>query len=343
MIRPLIGLVCLTVVTAAAAEPVRLSTEQLNQTVAGSVIALDTPIGTKIPMRFGTDGLVAGEAGVLAAFLGAAKDRGRWWVANDQLCIKWFRWFESQQRCMQIRAEGTHIFWRQDDGDTGTATLTERAKPEPVKSVAAVARPAPAVAAPKAAEQQVAANTTPAAESPRAAPAEAPAAVAGSVAAAVAGAAEAPVAEAAPAVAEAPAPAPVADTDANAPAVVAAELQSPETVSPARVESPPVATPAPGQAVMPKAPARRAPAAAIAKVAPAVTATAPSPSFRVAGVGEDDMLNIRNGPSEQHAAVGIISPRGRGVRITGACVDEWCPVRHGAMAGWVNRYYLTAE
>ena len=127
MLRRVFGLCCLWTATTAAAEPARLSSEALSATVPGATIALDTPIGTKIPMRFGTDGLVSGEAGVLGSFLGAAKDRGRWWVANDRLCIKWFRWFESEPRCMEISAEGPRITWRQEDGDTGTATLSERA------------------------------------------------------------------------------------------------------------------------------------------------------------------------------------------------------------------------
>jgi uncharacterized protein YraI len=55
------------------------------------------------------------------------------------------------------------------------------------------------------------------------------------------------------------------------------------------------------------------------------------------------MLNVRKGPSEYHEAIGIISPRGRGVMITGNCVGEWCPIRHGFITGWVNRYYLVEE
>ncbi len=103
MLRQIIGIFCLTAATTAlAGEPKKLSSAMLGETVPGSTIALDTPIGTKIPMRFTADGLVTGEAGVLGTYLGAAKDRGRWSVDGDKLCIKWFRWFDSEPRCMEI-------------------------------------------------------------------------------------------------------------------------------------------------------------------------------------------------------------------------------------------------
>jgi SH3-like domain-containing protein len=65
-------------------------------------------------------------------------------------------------------------------------------------------------------------------------------------------------------------------------------------------------------------------------------------TFRVVGVAYDDVLNIRSGPSMGHAIVGVIPPRGRGVRIVGEC-EEWCPVRYNGASGWVNRYFLLAE
>ncbi len=65
--------------------------------------------------------------------------------------------------------------------------------------------------------------------------------------------------------------------------------------------------------------------------------------YRVQGVGYGDALNVRNGPSEYHPAIGTIPAEGRGVEIVGACRDLWCPIRHGRTTGWVNRYYLAEE
>jgi SH3-like domain-containing protein len=68
-----------------------------------------------------------------------------------------------------------------------------------------------------------------------------------------------------------------------------------------------------------------------------------STSFKVAGVEPYDVLNIRNGPSQDHDLVGEISPAAGGIVITGRCVEDWCPIRHRNVSGWVNRYYLAEE
>ena len=75
---------------------------------------------------------MSGEAGPLASTLGAAHDRGRWWINNDRLCVKWFRWFEAQTRCITVEHEGAKIYWREEGGESGTATIT-KSSPEPAK------------------------------------------------------------------------------------------------------------------------------------------------------------------------------------------------------------------
>ena len=80
------------------------------------------------------------------------------------------------------------------------------------------------------------------------------------------------------------------------------------------------------------------------KSAPA--AATPKPvqvSFRVSGVIDGDTLNVRSGPSENHPPVGRIPASGRGVHIVGTCRDTWCPIKHGRLKGWVNRYYLAED
>jgi hypothetical protein len=308
MARRLITTFLCLAATEALADPTPLSTADLNQTVAGAVIELDTPIGSKIPMRFGADGLVSGEAGILSTFLGAAKDRGRWWAANDKLCIKWFRWFSSEPRCMEIKVDGSRIFWRQDDGDTGTATLTSLAphKERPAK-------PAPSLATPKPVSEPTSRATATVAAAPSAAPTP-------------------------PAVSTAAVPARVA-----VPAVVP---EKPSAVTAPITASKVAATPS-FVPLRPRAPVQvprlAAKPARNPGAIPLKSQIDMAGSFRVARVDEDDMLNVRKGPSEYHKAIGIISPRGRGVIITGNCVGEWCPIRHGLVTGWVNRYYLVEE
>jgi hypothetical protein len=304
MLRPLVSVACLAAATAAAAEPARLSGQTIKETLAGAVIEIDTPAGTTIPVRFSRRGLVSGEARGLAAVLGAARDRGRWWVAGDRLCVKWFRWFESEVRCIDLHQDGARLFWRGPEGRSGTATIAQRPTP-----------PTPQFALGAAAEAGIAkaeiANTV----------SRAPVTL--------------PVlrlitpAEAAPASSTAPA--------ANAPAEPIAEATVAIT-QPPRPETVPLPQKAPPFAERRAGPQPVRPAAARPKASEAIAA-----SFRVAGVEADDILNVRSGPSGDYPSVGGIPPASRAVEIVGPCRDAWCPIRHGRVSGWVNRYYLAAE
>ena len=132
--RCLLLFVGLTVMTSSArADRLPLMGEPLRQELVGSLLEIDTPLaGVVIPVRVSADGLVSGEAGPLASTLGAAHDRGRWWISNDRLCVKWFRWFEAQTRCITVEHEGAKIYWREEGGESGTATIT-KSSPEPAK------------------------------------------------------------------------------------------------------------------------------------------------------------------------------------------------------------------
>lgn len=141
MLRPFLILSVMSGATAAFAGPVPLSGEDLKRSLDGALIEMDTPLGTKIPVRFGTDGLVSGEAGELAPLLGSARDRGRWWIDGDRICSKWFRWFDAEPQCLSVQQDGMRLFWQQDNGKKGTATLVEAAPAEkPVSGAAVVAK-----------------------------------------------------------------------------------------------------------------------------------------------------------------------------------------------------------
>ncbi len=180
MLRSFIVIGLLSAATGALADPVPLANDDLKQAVSGSTVEIDTPLGTTVPMRFGTDGLVSAEAGVLAPVLGASKDRGRWWVDGEKLCTKWFRWFDAQVRCLTIAREGNRINWRKlDDGETGTGTIVASAdKPQDVPPkpaapvVVAKAEQAPTKKAPPVNEVSPVRDTVPAAHVAAAGPVE---------------------------------------------------------------------------------------------------------------------------------------------------------------------------
>ena len=136
MLKRMIAAACLcTMVAQTRASD--LSGSEIEDLLAGATVEIDTPVGTKLPVRYGRNGRLSGQAGDLSWYLGAATDSGRWWVASDQLCHKWGRWFGSEPQCLRLRKDGRRIRWRKPDGHAGTATITV---PAPVR-VAATSPP----------------------------------------------------------------------------------------------------------------------------------------------------------------------------------------------------------
>jgi uncharacterized protein YgiM (DUF1202 family) len=133
-------------------------------------------------------------------------------------------------------------------------------------------------------------------------------------------------------------PAREVQTDAIA-ALLAPPATPPEKAAPQRqasVQAPPLK-----QAEKKK----KAPPAKTAAKAKAVatSSTRTVALYRVTGVRDYDVLNVRRGPSEEHVTVAGIPATGRRVEITGECRASWCPIRYGNVSGWVNSYYLAEE
>ena len=307
MLRLLLVGVLLGIASSAWAEPLPLTGEALRQELVGSLLEIDTPLaGVVIPVRVSADGLVSGEAGPLASTLGAAHDRGRWWISNDRLCVKWFRWFEAQTRCITVEHEGTKIYWREEGGESGTATIT-KSSPEPAKvdppTLIEVNQPStPSTSPPPSSEASVAVTSAPDPST------------------------------------ESVGPIRFAAVDLVAGLLSASTVEpEPNKLGVGTSEPPKTVTPLP---VVAKDQTPPPPQTATQAPKPTVT---PMTSFRVTRVAMDDALIIRSGPSEYHPSVGVIPPDGKGVLIVGVCRDLWCPVRHRRSIGWVNRYYLADD
>lgn len=318
-----------------AAGEVQLTGEAIKTTLGGSRLALDTPVGSTVAVHIGQDGLMSGEAGTaLGAVLGASKDRGRWWVSEDKVCFKWFRWFDAEQRCATITLNGDRFTWHKDDGDTGTGTIVERGAPvaKPATIVAEAKKPSADVM--KRPEKKH--DVTVAANEPKIKPStlrssKAAAEVKPSVADETAHTHTSHIAAAAP-----------KHVDAAA-TTVAFHVPTPRpAVRPQHRDPIAVASVKPQFFTSTKVTAAKTHRAKVevAKI------QAPRPErkpFRVAGVDPSDVLNIRTGPSPDYQTVGGIPPNSRGITITGPCQNDWCPVKHRTLVGWVNRRYLTEE
>lgn len=70
---------------------------------------------------------------------------------------------------------------------------------------------------------------------------------------------------------------------------------------------------------------------------------APHGSYRVVGVGANDVLNIRTGPGAQNPVAGVIPHDGAGIGVaTCDAAREWCRVDYGCSSGWVASRFLAA-
>ncbi len=270
---------------------------------------------------------MTGEAGELASLLGSPKDRGRWWIADNKSCAKWFRWFEAQPHCTTISLDGTRIYLAEgrrrdrhrnagramagagrelryrlspslaaDRQRSGSSALGSRQQPHsspppPIRHRSARPRPIRQAHAPAAAAAQAA---TP------------------------------PVREQ------------LLPTCRSAASAPAGQSSGPAAYRPSR------------EACTCRRRAEICPGSSSAAARPPVQPAIPRreearvlQGFRRRSL--TDVLYVRSGPSQDHTSVGMIPPTGRGIVITGRCRDDWCPIRHRNVAGWVNRYYLAQD
>ncbi len=338
------GTLMLAFALEAASAPVRaepLSVETLQKSIPGSRINLDTPLGSVVPIAYGTDGSLEGSAGAVAFFLGSSKDRGRWWIEDAKVCHQWKVWFNGDKKCFRIELKSnSRIEWTDQDGDKGTGTIvslgTEAQKPQQqvAANVERPAAPPPAmhVAAPSTAvtpSPSVAAAPMPPAKRPEA---REPRSAAIEIAPSTRSATTAQPVSARPAVSAASPRA--GGGNAKAPANAARDL----AVRAVPVEKAEVR---PGRRVAAlDVPPPVAKSEAMARSSDATFQLASARTYSVVNVPEGDVLNVRRGPSAETEIVATIAQRATGIRTVGECQDDWCPVRSGHRVGWVHRYFI---
>ena len=107
---------------AGGAGPREMDGEALRKALSGRAIHLSTPLGG-LPIRFRSDGTMSATAGSLASYVGSERDRGRWWIAANQLCQRWNTWLGGQSYCFRLRQYGRTVHWVRNDGLSGVATI----------------------------------------------------------------------------------------------------------------------------------------------------------------------------------------------------------------------------
>jgi hypothetical protein len=109
----------------AIAEPISLAGDELRQAISGKTVYLNVS-GFELPIRYSPNGRMSGTIGAVAASFGrgdGTSDRGKWWVASDQLCQKWTSWMDGQSYCYRLIRNGNSVQWTSNDGRSGTARI----------------------------------------------------------------------------------------------------------------------------------------------------------------------------------------------------------------------------
>jgi len=112
--------------TASVAEPAQLAGDELRQAVSGKTVYLNIS-GFELPINYAANGRMTGKMSTVAASFSrgdGAQDRGKWWVANDQLCQQWTSWMDGKTYCYRLTRDGATVRWVRNDGRSGTARIS---------------------------------------------------------------------------------------------------------------------------------------------------------------------------------------------------------------------------
>ena len=110
---------------AATAEPATLAGDELRQAISGKIVYLNIS-GFELPINYAANGRMSGKMSTVAASFSrgdGAQDRGKWWVAGDQLCQQWTSWMDGKAYCYKLTRNGSTVRWVSNDGRSGTARI----------------------------------------------------------------------------------------------------------------------------------------------------------------------------------------------------------------------------
>lgn len=111
--------------TASLAQPTTLAGDELKKAISGKTVFLNIS-GFELPISYAANGRMSGKMSTIAASFSrgdGAQDRGKWWVANDQLCQQWSSWMDGKQYCYKLTRDGASVQWVRNDGHSGTARI----------------------------------------------------------------------------------------------------------------------------------------------------------------------------------------------------------------------------
>lgn len=100
--------------TSQAAAIERLTGDQLQSLLAGSVATTDGGSSIDVTIRFGRDGKMNGHATTL---IFSSRDTGVWEVVGDRVCMEWANWQDARKECVYVERAGEVFATRSSDGE----------------------------------------------------------------------------------------------------------------------------------------------------------------------------------------------------------------------------------
>lgn len=110
---------------AAETKSAALAGDELRKAVSGKTVYLKIS-GFDLPIRYAPGGAMSGSMNTVMAALArgdGASDRGKWWIADNQLCQRWNVWMDGKSYCYKFTVNGSAVHWVRDDGRSGTARI----------------------------------------------------------------------------------------------------------------------------------------------------------------------------------------------------------------------------
>ena len=106
-------------------EAKQLVEQDIQKHIIGRTIYLQTPFGGEFPLNYRKGGSLDGDGNAIG--LGRffkPKDKGRWWIKDNQLCQQWQSWYNGEAYCFVLKKTSpTSLEWLRNDGLSGLARI----------------------------------------------------------------------------------------------------------------------------------------------------------------------------------------------------------------------------
>lgn len=116
----LINVICIIViVSTVSAQPLAardFARNELRRLLPGRTILLNLPNDVALRIRFFASGNVSGWNQDNSGPEHTISDNGRWWLQNDQLCLKWKRWSAGRWKCRRVALDREVIWFLSTEG-----------------------------------------------------------------------------------------------------------------------------------------------------------------------------------------------------------------------------------